>query len=248
MHGKVVSPLVSIIVNYCEKESTIFDVIASLEDQSWSRCSMEQTETIIIDDGTEGEDTRHKLPDYVTYLWQRKNGYGIARAKNTGAKLANGRYLLFMDADVVVSRHFIDAMLEGFTVHGDHILQSGYIWDYFFTGSPDPRTEFGVWENPDGPTRRFYQVAGAAMAIAKNVFRRTPGFDESLIFGGVEDLLFGYLYGQLPDAAVFFNRKMECWHIPHAPSLAHADPARSWEIVRQKYPDFYQHYIVEGLR
>jgi glycosyltransferase involved in cell wall biosynthesis len=246
--GSAAKPLVSIILNYFEKKSTIFDVLDSLEKQELSRCAPRDIEIIVIDDGTDGEDTRHKLPSHVTYVWQHKNGYGIARAKNTGAKLAAGRYLLFMDSDVLAGRHLIDAMLEGFDRYGDHIVQSGYIWDYFFPGAFDPRTEFGVWENPNRPTRRFYQIAGTALAIASDVFRRTPGYDESLTYGGVEDLLFGYQYGRLPEAAVFFNRKMECWHIPHGPSLAHANIEKNWEIVRSKFPDFYDEYIVQGLR
>lgn len=241
-------PLVSVIFNYYEKSATVFDAIGSIESQVLSRCSARDIEVIVIDDGTEGEATRHEFPEHVNYIWQRKNGYGIARAKNTGAKLARGRYLLFQDSDVIAGEHFIDAMLEGFALHGDHIVQSAYIWDYFFPGSIDPRTAFGVWENPTRPTRRFYQIAGSGMAVARDLFRRTPGFDESLVFGGVEDLLFGYHYGQLAGAAVLFNRNMECRHIPHAPSLAHANPEKSWDIVRHKHPEFYYEYIVQGLR
>ena len=248
--AKVAGPrkLISVIYNYYMKSSTILTSLERLRQQKLSRCSADDIEIILVDDGSEGEDLLEKLPDEVTYLWQRKYGYGIARAKNTGAKISNGRYLIFLDPDILIHEEYIDAMLDGFATYGDEIVQCGYIWDYHFQGCPDPRVEFGVWENPNRPTRRFYQIAGGNMAIAREMFQHTPGFDEDLIYGGVEDLLFGYQYGKLPGAAVYFNKKMEAWHIPHPPSPAHADPAKSWNVVRVKHPEFYDAYFVKGLR
>ena len=239
---------ISIIINYFSKESTVLNSLASIQKQTLNLCSPEEIEIIIVDDGTVGENILEKLPNNIIYLWQRKFGYGISKAKNTGAKIANGKYLVFLDPDLHICPTYIDALLRGFAKYGDRIVQCGYIWDYHFVGCPDPRTEFGVWENPDCLTCRFYQVAGGNMAISNRLFRETEGFDEDLIYGGVEDLLFGYHFRQLYGSAVYFNRVMESWHIPHPPSLAHADPGQSWNVVRVKYPEFYEEYIVRGLR
>jgi glycosyltransferase involved in cell wall biosynthesis len=239
---------ISVILNYYSKESTVYTALEKLSNQFLSLCSSEEIEIIIIDDGTEGEELCKKLPNNITYLWQRKFGYGISRAKNTGAKIANGKYLVFLDPDILVCEPYIDAVLSGFYKYGDRVVQCGYIWDYHFKGCPDPRTEFGVWENPDCLTRRFYQLAGGNMAISKSLFMETEGFDEDLIYGGVEDLLFGYHISLLSTVTVFFNKEMESWHIPHPPSLAHANPQKSWDVVKIKYPDFYDQYIVRGLR
>lgn len=239
---------ISIIFNYYSKESTIYTVLDRLYNQSLSLCSFEEIEIIIVDDGTEGERLCKKLPNNIIYLWQRKFGYGICRAKNTGAKIANGKYLVFLDPDIFVNETYIDAVLRGFHKYGDRIVQCGYIWDYHFKGCPDPRTEFGVWENPDCLTSRFYQIAGGNMAISESLFMETKGFDEDLIYGGVEDLLFGYHISLLPRTSIYFNRELESWHIPHPPSLAHANPQKSWDIVKIKYPEFYDQYIVRGLR
>lgn len=243
--------VLSVIINYYRKQSTIFRVLEKLSAQSLHSCAPEQVEVIVVDDGTDGETMYKDLPPEVIYLWQRKLGdvgYGICRAKNTGAKIANGKYLVFLDADILVGETYLESILRGFQKYGDRVVQCAYIWDYFFTGCPDPRTEFGVWENPDHLTSRFFQLAGGSMAISKNLFVESGGFDEDLIYGEVEDILFGYQLGQLPQTAVYFNRQMECWHIPHPPSAAHAEPGRSWNIVKTKYPDFYDKYIVRGLR
>lgn len=239
---------VSVIINYYAKQSTIYTALERLREQSLILCSSDEIEIILVDDGTEGEDLCKKLPDDIIYIWQRKYSYGICRAKNTGAKIANGNLLIFLDADILVCETFIDAVLRGFHKYGDRIVQCAYIWDYHFKGCPDPRTEFGVWENPDCLTSRFYQVAGGNMAISKDLFFESKGFDEELIYGGVEDLLFGYQMSLLPQTAIYFNREMESWHIPHPPSPAHANPQGSWNVVKRKYPDFYDQYIVRGLR
>jgi GT2 family glycosyltransferase len=208
----------------------------------------EAVEIILVDDGSEGSAVPGRLPPQVTYLWQRKNDYGISRAKNLGAKVANGRYLVFLDADILVHELYIDAVLRAFEAWHPRVVHCGYISDYRCPGAPDPRTEFGVWENPGMPTTRFYQVAGGNLAIAKSLFVESGGFDEDLIYGGVEDLLFGHQIGRLPHTAIRFDTAMSSRHLPHPPSPAHANVQASWDVVRTKHPGFYERYMVQGLR
>lgn len=243
--------LVSFVITYYAKKSTIFEVLRGLEQQKLSTCAPDQFETIIVDDGTEGEDIHRELPASVFYLWQRKpeaGGFGASRARNTGAQVAKGRYLIFLDADILIGPDYVEAALRGFRQHGHRIVQCGYVWDYFFTGCPDPRTQFGVWEKPEHPNRRFFQVASGSLAIARRLFVESGGFDEDLTYGEVEDIHFGYQLSRLRRTEIYFNRGMECRHVPHPPSLAHADPEKSWDIVKAKYPEFYDQYIVQGLR
>jgi glycosyltransferase involved in cell wall biosynthesis len=248
--AKVAGPRrkISLIYNYYKKASTLFKSLESLQKQAWRLCSPSDVEVILVDDGTEGENILDQLPENVLYLWQRKYEYGICRAKNTGARVANGDYLVFLDPDIMVSPQYFDAMLEEFQRYGDRTIQCGYIEDYHFVGCPDPRLEFGVWELPNRPTRRFYQIAGGNLAISRSLYYETSGYDEDLVYGGVEDLLFGYHLSKLPGVSVLFNRNMQAWHIPHPPGGAHANPGKSWDVVRAKWPEFYDDYVVRGLR
>src|SRR5260221_12826992 len=71
--------LVSVIITYYAKQSTILDVLQGIRGQSLQSCRPEQIETIVIDDGTEGEDIAQRLPPETIYLWQRKptaGGFG----------------------------------------------------------------------------------------------------------------------------------------------------------------------------
>jgi glycosyltransferase involved in cell wall biosynthesis len=249
-YGKVLGQRkkISVILNYFQKETTVFSCLKSLEKQNWDMCQPEDVEIILIDDGSPDTTWISQLPEKVIYLWQKKNRYGICRAKNTGAKIANGDYLVFLDPDIVVDANYFNAMLYQFQQYGDSLIQCGYIWDYHFVGCPDPRLEFGVWEKPNRLTNRFYQLAGGNMAISRILFDKSPGFDEDLIYGGVEDLLFGYHLSKLPATQIMFNKNMLSWHIQTPPSGAHADPGKTWDIVKKKWPEFHDAYINKGLR
>ncbi len=250
MFARIHNPAVrvSVIIPYFAKASTVFECISRLRAQSLQMCAPDEVEIIVIDDGSEGEDVRARLAEDVIYLWQRKRLFGAARARNTGAKIANGKYLVFLDPDLLVSETYVDAVLRGFEQFGDRVVQAGYFWDYHFKGCPDPRTEFGVWDMADGVSTRFLQFAGGNAALSRDLFCESPGFDEGLIYSGVEDLVFGYQLSQMARTAMYFNRAMMSWHLPHPPSPAHSSPQASWAIVKLKYPDFYDAYIVKGLR
>jgi glycosyltransferase involved in cell wall biosynthesis len=242
------SIVVTVIITYYGKAETVLQCVDRLLSQSLLLCRSDEVEVIVVDDGTEGnEGVRHRLPGAVTYVWQRKMRNGLCRARNTGAKLANGQYLVFLDPDILVVDTYVDAVLRAFNRYGDRVVYCGYIADYHCSGSPDPRTEFGVWESPGILTQRFYQMAGGNMAISKALFSETPGFDEDLIYGRADDLLFGYHVSRRPRTAVCFDREIYGRHIPH-PMLGQANVQASWEVIKFKFPEFYDLYYVRGLR
>jgi glycosyltransferase involved in cell wall biosynthesis len=240
---------VSVIVPYYDKSSTLVRCVEALLNQSDARQGAEALEVIVVDDGSRDDDIHNRLPERVVYIWQRKHLYGLSRARNTGAKLANGRYLVFLDPDLLVCSTFVTSILDGFDRFGDRIIQTGYLVDFAFEGAPDPRAAFGVWNRPDQISSRWVHVAGSNLAISRALFDESPGFDEDLVYGGAEDILFGYQIGRLPGTGVLFNRGMEARHIPHPPSIhRQLNPDLSWEIVREKYPDFHRAYVIEGRR
>jgi hypothetical protein len=240
--------LISVVITNSREESRLFDCLDALRGQEITLCGRDDVEIVVVDGSTRKETIQEHLPEDVHYLWQSDNHIRASRAKNVGAKLANGRYLAFVDSDALVGRHYFDSILRGFDRFGERVIQNGYVWGYHLEGSPDTRTEFGVWEQPDRLTSRFLPVTSANTAIAQSVFNETPGFDEDLINSGVADLLFGYHVGLLPGTAAVFNREMEVRHIPHPPVGADPNVDRSWAIVQRKWPEFYMHYVENGWR
>lgn len=242
--------ILSVIYPYFERPDHLLRSVASVLEEVAAGGSVrpDQVEVIVVDDGSADRTVADRLPPAVTYLWQRKIRFGASRARNTGAKLANGAYLFFLDPDIIVGPGYFDAALSHFAAHGDRLLLTGYVHDYHFPDAPDPRLEFGVWDVPDTPVRRFLHLASGSAAIPRSLFLEAGGFDEDLIYGGWEDMEFGHRVGMLPGTAMIYALGMECRHVWHPPSprLDATDVSR--EICRIKHPEFYDLYFVQGMR
>lgn len=237
---------ISFIYPYFNKKDVINFSINSIESQEVPEEI--KYEIIVIDDGSELKEVSKIIPDRIIYLWRNKFNYGISRSRNLGAKIANGEYFVFIDPDLILNPKYLKSMMDQFQQFGNRVILTGYLNDYHYKGSEDPRVAWGVWENPDVLTSRFLCIAGGNMAIHRDLFFEIGGFDEDLIYGGVEDIVFGYLASQLPDTKVIYSSGMTVSHIPHPEGLAHAKPNLSWDIVAVKYPNLYIDYIKKGLR
>ena len=238
---------VSFVYPFFNKADTILRSIESIKSQRISYPDI-NIEIIVVDDGSEQPTIAEKLPSDVIYVWRNKFNYGISRSRNLGAKIANGEYLVFIDPDVVLNTNYINSLLAQFQQFGHRTVLTGYLRDYFYEGCEDPRTAFGVWEKPDVATTRFLHLAGGNMAIHRDLFAEVGGFDEDLIYGEVEDTLFGYLVGQLPSTHMVYSLGLTVTHIPHAVGLAHKKPTTSWDVVAYKYPEAYKKIVIEGMK
>ena len=239
---------ISFILPYYKKRTTILNSVKSIFNQSLTLCNKDEVEVIVVDDGSEDTSVSEILPPQTTYVWSKKTGFGGSRCRNLGVKLSNGKYLVFLDPDLILNKRYIDSVLKGFKRHGDRTVFTGYLNDYFYEGCDDPRIAFGVWERPDIPCNRFLSLAAGNMAMSRTLFEEVGGFDEDLIYGEVEDTLMGYLIGQKHDTKIVYSTKMSANHIPHPTDLAHRKPEKSWSIVAKKYPEFYQKFVIEGMR
>ncbi|HEY0679130.1 MAG TPA: glycosyltransferase family 2 protein [Chitinophagaceae bacterium] len=70
-------------------------------------------EIVIADDGS-GEPTRQLIDDFqnrtsipVVHIWQPDEGYQLARIRNRAFAAAKGEYLLQIDGDLILEKHFV---------------------------------------------------------------------------------------------------------------------------------------------
>ncbi len=233
----------SIIIPTYNKARYLSEVLATLSQQI-----DERFEIIVVDDDSTDRTKDVAQRFTVNYTRQEHRGFGLARARNNGARAAKSDYLIFLDDDIKVCPDYLKKVLEGRKKYGEHAVQAGYIRDYTGKGDPDIRTQWGVWERPGILTRRFYHVNGGNFALDKSLYWQAGGNDEDLVHGGVEDILFGYLLSLVPDTHVVYNRDMEGFHLPHPKTWRGADAMANWELVRIKYPNLYEDYITRGVR
>ncbi len=116
---------------------------------------------------------------------------GAARARNRGAAAACGRYLLFLDADVILLPGALAALARAFNGDVDAVVghytaltpAAGFFSRYqnFYT--------FYNHDRQDGAINWFWTAVGA---VRGDVFKQLGGFREHFRGASAEDMQFGY--------------------------------------------------------
>ena len=98
---------VSVIVPCFEAPEALALTLAGLEGQSYPR---ELFEVVIVDDGSRCPlSVPHSTPLDVRVVRQERRGFGLARARNTGARAAAHGILVFLDSDIVAEAEMLAA-------------------------------------------------------------------------------------------------------------------------------------------
>lgn len=170
-------------------------------------------EVIIVDNGSQdstgcvGTAWSQSFRSIVTVHADER--VGIAYARNEGARIAQGRFLLFCDADDMVDAGWVDAMVSALSRHdvvGGHLelavlnneVTQGWRTDPIMSGLP--------------VALRFLPYAvGANMGFLREVYAALGGCDESYV-GGHEEVelcwraqLSGYQIAYAPKAIVQYR-------------------------------------------
>ncbi len=172
-------------------------------------------EVIIGDDGSR-DDTRRLIEDFASrfpvpliHLWHEDDGFRLAAMRNKCIARATGDYILQIDGDVILSRHFvadhIAAAKPGFYIKGSRvrlnekssarICDTGRFCAYFSPCSLSllkdrekairlPRL-LSVWLS-----HRYHTTGtglGANLSFWRNDLLKVNGYDESFTGWGAED-------------------------------------------------------------
>ena len=117
---------VSVVIAYYEAPEALELTLAALEGQTYPR---ELFEVVIVDDGSsEPLVAPTGSPLAVRVVHQEDRGFGLARARNTGARAANCEILVFLDCDMMPEAGWLaeharwhhaacDALTLGFRTH-----------------------------------------------------------------------------------------------------------------------------------
>ncbi len=170
-------PFFSIIIPTYNRAHIITKAIESVLSQSF-----QDFEIIIVDDGSEDK-TIEFLQSYLSekvHCVLQKNA-GVCSARNHGARLAKGRYLIFLDSDDWLSENCL--MLYWQALEKGHFkLVLGV--SYFYSAAHEKVRE----TKPADRGEHYGQGLSGSFAMARTVFEALGGFDERLTFAENSDL------------------------------------------------------------
>ncbi len=114
----------------------------------------------------------------------------ISRARNAGGRAARGDYLIFIDADTVVSAGLLRTALLNLEEKG--VCGGGSTMQFEAAGNPKSEGVIRVWNDI---SRRFRLAAGCFVYCRRDGFLETGGFSEN-VYAGEE---------------IFFSRRYRAW-------------------------------------
>lgn len=191
-----ISPDISIIVPVFNKVEYTKQCLESLK----ITINHELNYEVIVVDNASNDGTGKYLKGLsaaITIISNESNE-GFAKACNKGARIARGKYLVFLNNDTVPQTGWLESLRKGAEHDSADICGAKLLY-------PDGRTQhagvafetngigYHIFKNfpSDAPAvnkKRFMQcVTGACMLISKTVFEELGGFDESYL-NGFEDV------------------------------------------------------------
>jgi len=163
--------LISIIITTKNEERNIRNCLKSLENQDFPR---EEIEVVVVDN-----DSADRTKEIARRYTDKVFNWGPERSaqRNFGAQKTEGNYILYLDADMILSRDVIKNCVS--KMEGDGELAGLYI--------PEKIRGRGFWGKVRAFERSFYDgtVIDAVRFVRKNKFLEVGGFDEN--FTGPED-------------------------------------------------------------
>ena len=169
-------PFFSIIIPSYNRAHIINNVLEALQKQSYN-----DIEIIVVDDGS-SDQTKEIITPFlrehknIKYLYQQNSG--VCAARNTGAKIAQGEYLIFLDSDDDVEKDWLNDFYD--------LLKSNN-YDVGFCNMKEVRLNEAVklvdaanpYKNQD---KKGKYIAGM-FAINKTIFKEAGMYDENIKYG-----------------------------------------------------------------
>lgn len=162
--------LVSVIITTKNEEKNIENCLLSVTDQEFPKDRLE----IIVVDNNSSDATKKIAAQYSDKVFDK--GPERSAQRNYGAEVASGRYMLYLDADMILSKTVVSECVES-AVNGS--FMGMYI--------PETIVGTGYWIKVRNFERGFYNATciDAARFMFRDAFLSIGGFDLSLT--GPED-------------------------------------------------------------
>ena len=229
--GKFVDPVSVILPCYMGQQELAL-TFAGLSRQTYPHHLIE----VIV--GDDGSDPPIKLPSQLPFetsvVVQERDGFGLARARNLGAKNAKGEILIFLDCDMIPESQLVEAhsrwhhenqfgLTLGFRNHADFSgispedLVKANEFEDLLSGRKVTTPQWiefhmGRTKNLTSNDSDLFRIAtGGNLGVRKSFFDTVGGFDSSFRQWGGEDIEFGFRAFNM-GAVLIPERLAKAWH------------------------------------
>jgi len=196
--------ILSVVIPTRDKRELLERTLRALRVQ---QPGVEEWEIVVVDDGSR-DDTGVFLRDLTMVdprlcVVRPPHNVGRAAARNLGWRRATGRWVVFLDDDILAPPGLLRAHLELFARADDIGTIGAVVTDPDIVDAPHFRylDTRGVAKLPPGPAPGKYFVTQNA-GVPRQALARIGGFDESYAAYGFEDMDLGF---RLEDAGIRFR-------------------------------------------
>lgn len=163
-------PLVSVVVTTKNEERNIGNCLQSIKEQTYP-----SIELIVVDNNS-GDDTVEIAKNFTEKVYIK--GPERAAQRNFGVKEAQGKYILYLDADMILSKEVVAECVD--KCEGENCIAL-YI--------PERIVGQGFWIKVRDFERGFYNASciDAVRFVRRDKFLEVDGFDEENLASGPED-------------------------------------------------------------
>lgn len=202
-------PLVSVVVPVKNGASTLDACLRAV-----ARSYYRNVEILVVDDhssdGTAGIARRHGCR-----LLTATDGHGANSARNLGAREATGQILVFMDADIIIGRETILAVVETLAEESVDAVVGIYTAKHrhesLVSQYKNLWVRYSYIKSPPAIDWLFGSISG----IKKSSFERLGGFDVALLaHRGHDDIELGKRFAQAR-LNIVLNMDIEVEHLKH---------------------------------
>jgi glycosyltransferase involved in cell wall biosynthesis len=222
-------------------------ILSSLEEQTYKNF-----ETIVVVDGSTDSTVNYlkkssfKLSDFK-FIEQENKGRSVV--KNTGAQMAKGDLLIFIDDDIILDNHCLEEHVKHHAKYPGSILSGGLRNPEEESPSELSKVKeyFGkrwsqdlINSNYQPLDEKNYFVTAANLSLHKEVFLKLGGFDERLY--DVEDFDFGTI-ALKAGVPMYFNNNASGIHNEYPTTKQYIRRLNQYRVARERLiklkPDLY---------
>jgi glycosyltransferase involved in cell wall biosynthesis len=173
------TPIISIIIPCYNQGSYLKEALESV-----SQCKDNYNyEVIIVNDGSTDENTLNVLKELTAkgYNVINQANKGLGAARNTGIKVASGKYILPLDCDNKIRPEYIS--------EGIKWLDENPLLDVVYGNAQYFGEKTGIWESGEFNLQRLMieNYIDACAVYRKSTWEKVGGYDEKMPVMGYED-------------------------------------------------------------